>query len=267
MSRQDIENFQSFVRKYVNRAVKEHFRDVTNNDPDSLSLDVPRQAIKRVCLHKDTDPITLTVGRLLIWWVEAKGLFNDVIYGIPSTDFDIKYTYYPQVKLHFKESKYESSTNNRKPVRSEITFRWRSEDYNTTNITALATKIHADFAKPIFSFDKGKQCWTYWDDKKGYRFTVYVTSEVEAKKIIEQVIRIQDDTEPDWDAHLREHKDNINYSTRETVTVMGEVNRKPRKRPTGTVKYEYAELFIHGLNKPIILSDATSYRPQALRYV
>ena len=92
MSRQDVEYFQSFIRRYVNRAVREHFADVTGDDDDSLSIDVPRQAIKRICLHKDTDPITLTIGRLLIWWIEAKGLFNEVIYGIPSTDFEISNT-------------------------------------------------------------------------------------------------------------------------------------------------------------------------------
>ena len=266
MSSQDVELMQNFVRKYVNRAVKEHFSDIDGNDDASLSLDVPRQAIKRVCLHKDTDPIVLTVIRLLFWWIEAKGLFNDIIYGIPSTEFDIKYKYYPQVKLHFKENRYESSTNNRKPVRSEITFRWRSEDFTTQNINALATKIHADFAKPVFFYAKGRQCWTYWDDRKGYRFTVYVQSEVEAKKIIEQITRIQDEVEPDWQKNLRFHADKQNYTTRETIRVMGDTYVKPRKRPVGTVRYEYAELFIHGMKKPIILSDATSYRPQALKY-
>jgi hypothetical protein len=125
---QDIELFQSFIRKYINKVVKEHFKDIQGDTDASLSLGVPRQAIKRVCLHKDSDPIVLTVGRLLIWWVEARGLFEDVIYGIPSTDFEITHTYYPQVKLHFKEDKYEAAANNRRPARSEVSFRWREND-------------------------------------------------------------------------------------------------------------------------------------------
>ena len=267
MSRQDIEHFQSFCRRWINRTVREHFGDLPANNDGSLDTDSPRSTIRDVCLHKDTDPMTLTIGRLLIWWVEARGLFDEYIYGIPSTDFEIKYTYYPQVKLHFKESRYESSTNNRKPIRSEISFRWRSEDFSTQNINQLATKIHADFANPVFNFDRGRECWTYWDDQKGYRFTVYVQNETEAKKIIEQVIRIQDDEEPDWDTHLREHKTNQNFAATEYVRVMGENVRKPKRRPIGTVKYQYAELFIPGVTKPIILSDATSYRPDAIRYV
>ena len=102
MASNDIELFQSFCRKFFNRTVNEHFRDVQSTDSDTLSRSVPRQLIKRICLHKDKDPIVLTVGRLLIWWVEARGLFDEYIYGIPSTDFEITHTYYPQVKLHFR---------------------------------------------------------------------------------------------------------------------------------------------------------------------
>lgn len=266
MPANDVELVQSFIRRYINKEVKNHFKDINGNDDNSLSLDAPRQAIKLVCLHKDKDPIMLTILRLLIYWVEARGLFNDVIYGIPSTEYEIKYNYYPQVKLHFLENRYESSTNNRRPIRSEVSFRWREADYSSTNINALATKVHADFAKPVFNFDKGRECWTYWDDEKGYRFTVYVKSKIEAKKIIGQTIGIQDEGLPDWDKNLREHKNEINYDVRETVRVMGETKKKPRKRPVGTVRYQYAELFIPGTTKPIILSDVSGYRPQALRY-
>jgi hypothetical protein len=262
----DIELFQSFCIRYINRAVKEHFRDVEGDDDDSLSRAVPRQLIKRICLHKDKDPITLTIGRLLIWWVEAKGLFDEYIYGIPSTDFEIKYTYYPQVQLHFREDRYDAADNDRIPIRSAISFRWREEDYSQANITSLKNKIKSDFVNPPFSFDRGRECWTYWDDQKGYRFTVYVQSETEAKKIIEQVIGIQDTGTPDWDNKLREHKDNVNYTTPGTVRVMGETRRKPRKRLVGTVKFAYAELFIPGVTKPIVLIDRTGNKNGALEY-
>ena len=267
MSINDVELIQSFVRRYINKEVKAHFSDVSGDDDSSLSLNAPRSAIKRICLHKDTDPIMLTTLRLLFWWVEAKGLFDEFIYGIPSTDFEIKYTYYPQVKLHFTESRYESSSNNRRPIRSEVSFRWRTEDFSKTNITQLANKIYNDFGKPILVFGKGREAWTYWDDRKGYRFTVYVQSEADAKKIIGAAIGIQDEDLPDWDKHLREHKDGINYAAQETVKIMGETKKKPKKRPVGNVKFSYAELFIPGSTTPIILVDATSYKPNAIKYL
>ncbi len=265
MPANDIETFQSFCRKYVNKLVKEHFSDISNDDPGTLSLEIPRQAIKRVCLHQDTDPIMLTIGRLLLWWVEAKGLFDDIIYGIPSTDFEITHTYYPQVKLHFREDKYEAATNNRRPARSEVSFRWRETDYSTTNVNSLANKILNDFARPVFYYRKGRQIWTYWDDKLGYRFTVAANDETNARKIIEQVHRIQDDVEPDWETHLREHKDNKNYGIQETIRVMGETKKKPKKRPIATVHFAYAELFIPGLTQPIILVDRTGTKARAIK--
>lgn len=267
MPSNDVELFQSFCQRYVNRLVREHFRDVEGSNPDDLSLSSPRSLIKRICLHKDNDPLTLTIGRLLVWWVEARGLFDEFIYGIPSTDFEIKHTYYPQVQLHFKEERYEAADNDRIPIRSAISFRWREGDFTEANITALKNKIKGDFARPPFGFGKGRECWTYWDDQKGYRFTVYVQSEAEAKKIIGQVIGIQDTGTPDWDNKLREHKDNVNYSTPGTVRVMGETRRKPRKRPVGTVKFAYAELFIPGVTKPIVLIDRTGTKGGALEYV
>ena len=265
MSRQDVEYFQSFIRRYVNRAVREHFSDVTGDDDDSLSIDVPRQAIKRICLHKDTDPITLTIGRLLIWWIEAKGLFNEVIYGIPSTDFEISNTYYPQVKLHFREDKYRAATNNRRPARSEVSFRWRETNYSTTNVNQLVNKIYADFVSPVFYYERGRTLYTYTDKQLGYQFQVTANSENDAKKIIEQTIRVQDNIEPDWQDKLRVHNDNKNYAIPGTVTVMGDIKQKPKRRPIARVEFKYAELFIPGTTKPIVLVDRTGTKPGALR--
>lgn len=51
-----------------------------------------------------------------------------------------------------------------------------------------------------------------------------------------------------------------------TVRVLGDTKTKPKKRPTATVKFAYAELFIPGLTKPIILADATGTKIGALKY-
>jgi hypothetical protein len=181
-------------------------------------------------------------------------------------DKEIKHTYFPQVQLHFREERYDAADNNRIPIRSVITFRWVSDNYSTGEVTALKNKIKADFVNPPFSFGRGRECWTYWDDRKGYRFTVYVQNEVEAKKIISQVIGIQDTGTPDWENKLRQHKDNVDYATPGMVRVMDKTQRKPRKRPIGTVKFAYAELFVPGVTKPIVLIDRTGSKVGALEY-
>lgn len=267
MASNDIELIQSFCRRYVNKQVKGHFRDVDGEDDDSLSRSVPRQLIKRICLHKDKDNLTLTVARLLIWWVEAKGLFDEYIYGIPSTDFHISNTIYPQVKIHLREDKVAAASNSRRPARSEVSFRWRETDYSTTNVNQLVTKIVADLVNPLAFYKRGRTLYSYVDKQLGYYFNVTADSEADAKKIIELVIRIQDDTEPDWTKNFKSHPDEKNYSTQETVRVMGETVKKPKKRPIATVKFAYAELFIPGLTKPIILVDRTGTKKGALRYV
>lgn len=266
MASNDIELFQSFCRRYVNRLVREHFSDI-DDDSASLSLDVPRQAIKRICLHDDNDPIILTIGRLLVWWVEAKGLFDEFIYGIPSTDFEIANTYYPQVKLHFKEDRYNAASNNRRPARSEVSFRWRENSYSTTNINGLVRDIGNAFGRPPLVYTKGRIQYTYVDKTKGYYFQINANSESDAKEVIRTAINIQDAGEPDWDNNFRQHIDTKNYNTPGTVTVMGETKRKPKKRPIATVKFAYAELFIPGTTKPLVLVDVSGYKVGALEYL
>lgn len=89
----DVKFFQSFCRKYVNRIVRLHFSDLGTVEETNLSLDSPRQATKKLLLHQADDPLMLTIGRLLFWWLETKDLLDEYIYGIPSTDFEIKHTY------------------------------------------------------------------------------------------------------------------------------------------------------------------------------
>lgn len=267
MPNQDVEFFQSFCRNYINKGVKRYFKDVSINSNDSLGSGTARQIIKRLCIHKDSDPITLTIGRLLVWWIEAKGLFNDIIYGIPSLDFEITNTYYPQVKLHFREDRYEASTNERRPARGEVSFRWRNTDYSTIKINSLASKLVKSFAKPVFSYHRGRELWTYVDKSKGYYFQMTVTSESEAKKVISQVIGVQDSEAPNWDEYLRKHEDQKNYNTQETVQVMGKAIKKPKRRPVARVQFAYAELFIPGTTQPKILVDLTGTKASAIEYV
>jgi hypothetical protein len=245
--------------------IRAYFRDIEDVPEDSLSVDSPRQATKKLLLHLDTDTMTLTLGRLLYWWLESKGLMDDVIYGIPSTDFEISNTYYPQVKLHFREDRYQASNNNRRPARGEVSFRWRETDFSTANVNALANKIYNDFVTPVFYFQRGREMWSYADKSKGYYFRLTVDGELEAKKVIEQVMGVQDTEPPDWEQYLRKHEDKKNYTTRETIRVMGETIYTPKKRPLARVEFAYAELFIPGTTKPIVLVDRTGKKHNALR--
>ncbi|MGF1542872.1 MAG: hypothetical protein ACFCU5_20920 [Pleurocapsa sp.] len=262
----DTQLFQNFCKKYFNRVVREHFKDIGTSDPNSLDINAPRALAKRLCLHKNSDTLILTIGRLLLWWFEMKGLFDEPLYGMPSTEFHINYTIYPQLKLHFKEDKYEASLNRRRPARSEVSVRWREEDFTTSRIKSLANQIALEFGgSSPFSYRKGREVWTYWDNRKGYQFKVAANSESEAKSIIRKMYRLQDSGEPDWNEHLRQSIDKKTYGIQETMTVMGDVVKKPKKRPVATVYFAYAELFIAGMTQPIVLVDRTGTKPRPIK--
>ena len=260
----DVELLQQFCGKYINKVVKKHFKDIQGEADTALNKDSPRPLIKRICLHKDTDPLTLTVARMLIWWVEARGLFDEYIFGMPGEEFEVKHTYYPQLKLHFSEDKLLAARANRRPARSEVSIRWRAENYSTGAMTSLANKIASQFTKPLYSYEKGRKCFTYWDNRKGYRFQILASTEISAKKIIADMIQLQDSEAPNWDEHLRETTTKINYNLQETVSVLGEIVKKPKKRPEATVKFAWAEFFIPGTTKPLVLVDATGRKGLAL---
>jgi len=260
----DVELFQSFCTKYFNKAVKKHFTDVDGVDDESLNKDAPRPLLKRLCLHKDKDPLALTVARLLLWWVEVDGLFDEYIFGMPSEEFEVKHTYYPQLKIHFSEDKLLAARANRRPARSEISIRWRDENYSTAAMTSLANKIKLEFTTPLFSYGKGRLCYTYWDNRKGYRFQVLASSEAEAKSVISKMVKLQDSEVPDWEEHMRESTTKIDYGVQGTVSVLGKSIKKPKKRPVATVKFAWAELFIPGTTKPLILLDVTGTKGLAL---
>lgn len=255
MSKQDVENFQSFCRKYINKVVRKHFADITEDDPDSLSVSSPRQVIKRVCWHKDTDPLMLTIGRLLIWWVEARGLIDEFIYGIPSTDFHETNKFLPQITLYWRESNSSARANGRMPIKAKYTVRWKG-DYATVNdINRIRTKIDIIFNRPTrHKFVKGTEKYSYYDQEKGYRLIVTARDETEAKDVINKLLEIQGDNPLDSNL-LGKNTKEANWNTTETIRVNGSNYKKPRRRPIGTVLFDKAEFKVHGMTHDILLTN------------
>jgi hypothetical protein len=253
MASNDIELFQSFCRKFFNRTVIEHFKDVTNDDPDTLSRSVPRQLIKRICLHKDKDPMILTVGRLLIWWVEARGLLDEFIYGIPSANFHETVRFQPQVKLFWRESTKEAAVDNRYPARAAYTIRFKGDVSNRADILALRRKVELIFGGSTpHSFTKGREKYSYRDKEKGYEFIITAQNEVEAKSVINALLDIQGD-KPLKEELLTRSTSERNWNAIQTVRVNGQAYTKPKQRPVAKVRFTHAELAVHGMAKDITL--------------
>jgi hypothetical protein len=249
----DVEIVQSFIRKYINKAIKEHFNDTPGDDENSLSKAAPRSAIKLVCLHKDTDPITLTAIRLLIWWVEAKGLIDEYIYGIPVSQFQETVQHLPQIKLFWREKTKDAERNNRYPARARYTIRFKGAYQSQADIKSLATKIDRIFNSPTpHKFTKGREKYSYRDKEKGYEFIITAQNELEAKKVINVLLEIQSDN-PLKEEYLTKSTTERNWTERNRKTVAGQTILSPKQRPIAEVHFTHAELSVHGLSRDIRL--------------
>ena len=268
----DVEHLQTVVRRYCNRQIRADFRDLVGESGSwEPEIGTTRGAMLKGLLHEDSDPITVTAVRMMLYYFtygKASAL-QAALYGIPVQDFQEQFRYHPQVKLFFMESSADTD-DNYLPLRSEITFRLMDEtpeSITEAKAKIIANKINTHFAASSgFRWKRGRETWTYFDMRRGYRLKLFVWSETEAKKVIEQVLDIQGHA-PDWDAHLNDatQRKHQNISTiPPKKRIYGKSRRLPREKPVGTVRFRWATLDIHGLMQPINLVDTTGRRRNPL---
>jgi hypothetical protein len=269
----DIEHLQLVIRRYLNKQIREDFRDIFG-DGDTWEPEVgtTRGSMLRALLHEDSDPIHVTTARMMLYYFTygaAKAMQPD-IYGSTIVNFDRQVRYKPQITLYFNNKGYNPNKKN-ELVEGEISFRLMNESSTTITQTELeryAAKIKTLFAGSTkFVWHKGKTIASYTEIDKGYRLKLLVTNESEAKRIIEQVLDIQSHI-PDWQ-YLNI---NINAEPAERFpnapgnqTILGKVREKPKPRPVEDVIFRYATCNIHGLGRGINLVDTTFTRGNALK--
>ena len=130
-----------------------------------------------------------------------------------------------------------------------------SETITPTDVDLLAQRVKSKFVNPPFVWNKGKKCYTYFDKKKGYQLKINVPGEVEAKRVIEQVLDLQGHS-PEWEFL------NLNQAVQETQkydetprskVILNKPRKQIRRRPVGKVTFYRAELHLHGLDQPVVL--------------
>jgi len=186
-------------------------------------------------------------------------------YTTPVTTFQDTYEFYPQVKLMFYQT--YSEANGKPRATGEISFRLMNETektYNEAKARVLAERIKTKFATgQLFTWHKGKITVSYIDKKRGYKFRLLVTHEGEGRKIIENVLDIQNHS-PEW-SNLRVSESRAEYPDippREVI--YGELRRLPRRRPVELMRFRYAELHVWGVPHAISLVDVTRRRATPL---
>lgn len=269
----DIEHLQVVIRRYLNKQIRADFKDIFG-DGDTWEPEVgtTRGAMLRALLHEDSDPIAVTATRMMLYYFtfgKARDLQTPV-YGIPTEFYQQEaLTHIPTVTLHFRED-LEDVAEQYKPVKGEINFRISGETHETiteTKLKTLANRVKTNFgANNGFIWRKGKVKCNYSDKTKPYFLQILSRDINQGKRVIEQVLDIQNHT-PDWQyLNVRENQEVARaYPTiPPTKTILGKSRRLPRRRPIADVRFVRAECHIYGLVLPIILYDRADLSGKAL---
>lgn len=258
------EHLQSVLLQTHNRIIREEFSDI---EPDD-DITTPRSSLKAACLLKDSDSALMTILRYWLFYVDLRKAQDlaPAIYGTPITSFQEHFQFAPHVKLHFLQDQNDVQEGY-SAVDGDITFKLvdeTNESITPAKAEALAHKIRSSFATGSgFVWRKGTTKVSYLDKARGYDFRLLVMSESEGRRIIEQVLDIQNDT-PDW-GNLSISQSRASFpATPPTRHIYGRSRRLPRRRPRADVRFKFAQLHIWGIPTPILLVDRTGYFRNAL---
>ncbi|MEH2211899.1 hypothetical protein [Nostoc sp.] len=262
----DVELIQQFCLQYVNKSVRGHFKDLDEIAESELTTTNSRHVAKMVSLHKDKDPITLTVARLLCFYFsmgdfESSSDLLDTEKYIPAK----LRQYHPQIKLYFIED-----LNDVEPGYSRldgtISFRLMSENSETlskTDLERYGNKIKSIFgAGSGLIWKKGKTMYVYADWDRGYQLQLLCRNTSDAKNLIQKTLDIQNHT-PDW-KYLSFEENAEPAEKYPTIpghkTILGKQIKDSRSRPICEVKFKESMIRVPGLKNLICLYDRTGYR-------
>ncbi len=256
-----VEHFLKVLISTHNPQVKEFFSDV-GSDGISPDINTSRSSLRTACLMDKDKPLVENLFKYLFYHftVRRGEEIFEPMYGLPIGTFHETRKFKPQVKLFFKED-LDTVEKTYSRVEAEITFRLMDETGETLTdkkIERLAREIKKEFATGKgFKFKKGKKLYSYNDPERGYKLQLYCYDEPEAMKVVERVLSIQSHS-PEWEK-FNESKNKNEKKAYPTIPpqkkIIGKKRRMPRKRPTATVRFQYATIDVWGLNKPIALVD------------
>lgn len=244
------EQVQSFIRLYINKLIKEDFKDIDDIDINNLDVNIPRQAIKLICIHNDNDSMLITIVRLLIYGFFVYFPSYQEGYNIPYFWLQENMDFIPQIIFYFKDDP-DTRINPKKPLEAQTSMRLPFID--VTSITAkrelelISNKILVTMAN--FKFNKGVIKYSYIDKFKKVNMSCFVTSKGEAIDLFKNILLCFDF--PYDDNNVTEHKSEKNFTVTEKKKVFGQVYEIERRR-VGIVKFDNATLHISGV-KPICL--------------
>lgn len=264
------EHLQSTLIFTYNREVFQEFRDI-NSGAEEDDINTPRASLRTACMIRDDDSAVMCAIRMMLFYFSLRKAqdLQTPIYGIPTPSFQEARKFKPQVQLSFQED-HRDIEPGYTPVTGEISFRLMSESSQTlteSEARVIANKVKTLFGgQSAFVWRKGKVMCSYTDRAKGYQLQLLCRDKSEGKRVIEQVLDIQNHS-PDWKfLNVSENENAVGrYPTippRETV--LGRSRRMPRSRPIADVRFQYAVMHVHGISNPVVLYDRSRIFRQQL---
>lgn len=262
-----VEHLQDTIKRTYNKESKEWFSDFGN---DELGIDTPRASLRTACTHQEDDNLPATVARMLLFdLVVSRRLFGGKGGEEKSPPYSVNRRQKPQVLLFFIEDLADVEPGYRQ-VEGRISFRIMDESVDSISqgeAVAIANRVKVAFGGAGgFVWKKGRGLATYSDWEKGYQLQLYVKDKAEGRRVVEQVLDVQQHS-PDWEY--------FNYSENEAPgqafpalppqqSILGKSRRLARRRPRADVRFQYGVLNLAGLPNPIALYDRSGCYPDPL---
>lgn len=185
-----------------------------------------------------------------------------IVYGTVAAEIAER-RYRPEVILRFYRKQNSDKDKGAIVDRlyMQISFRLMNKskaDFATDDyLKTLAGTIYRKFGSPPFKINKGKQTYTYSDFEKGYQFKLDVSTQTEARRVVEQVLDIQGNKVNDELLRKGSTPANAVSTTPKKVTIRGKVEKLPVRGKEGEVKFSFAYLNLGIQLPPINLVDLT----------
>lgn len=274
-----VEHFQDTVKKAFNPIVKQYFKDVGPDDWDE-SLSDDRSHLRVACTHKDEDPLQLTLGRMQLFGELRQSNLSQLLLA-PSYPFDVieedkRVSNHPLIELMFTQD-FSSVPEERSVIQAVVRFRLmdfineqkegeNGKLFDEPDALVLARKIRQEMigGGKGYKFTKGKFLYTYLDEKNGYRFQLYTSTENEAVETIKKTLAIRNHHYDEKKLRLHDvRKRNSETKPSGSRRVYGKTRQKARWRPIANVYFRWATAEV-GLEHKIVLVDSTGYFRDAL---
>jgi len=249
------EHLHGMLLTSFNQAVERSFINVPPDITTALG------GMRVACILQDDDSVEMTVLRLLLFYFVFKGELPTPVYAAPIPDVQSEVKFRPQVHLLFKEDWNATLLQEKlSPATAQISWRLMHETSQTINESkakVLALRIKELLGlEGGFTWEKGTKKVVYRDSTNGIDFRLLAQSEGEGQRVIEKILTVIE--APFHEELLGVASNHKNYPVVPAMQeVYGKERRKPRERPITRVRFQRAELTIHGLQNPVILLDRT----------